>query len=228
MKNEAMNNRETREQEPIRTNWVVITGPPSSGKTTTLKDLMEKLQAQNYSQVEEQARKLIEEDKKRGVQRFGDRTYEINLNNRVLSERERIEASLPKDSSILMDRGTPDVVSYMRYYDQNEQAAIEASKKFRYAKVFYLEPLVSNEQDVTREENPEFAKWMHENLPKVYEELGYEIVRVPVFPYSERTYESEEEKRKDSLGQRSKFIMEKISEGLRPLRASGPEGGGRE
>lgn len=211
MNTETVDSNESKEPEPVETNWVVITGPPSSGKTTTIEDLMRKLESSGFTSVEEQARKLINEDRTKGIQRLGDREYEIALNNRVLSRRKKIEDTLSPISRVLMDRGTPDVVAYMRHYRQDEEEALRASAKFRYAKVFYLEPLVSYEQDRTRVEDPEFAKWMHENLPNVYKELEYEVVRVSIFPYGEGHYDSDEEKKKDSLDQRSRFIMEKMT-----------------
>lgn len=209
-----MNGEEIKEVEPIKTNWVVVTGPPSSGKTTTLDNLMGRLAVRGHSLIEEQARKLINEDKGKGLQRLGNRDYEIELNNRVLGRREEIERSLNPNSHIFMDRGTPDVVSYMRYYGQDDKEARELSRNVRYAIVFYLEPLIKYEQDTTRVEAVEFAKWMHENLPRVYKELGYDVVRVPVFPYGEKSYTSEDEKRKDSLDQRSRFIMARLRQGF--------------
>lgn len=212
MKNESFDNHEMKEQEPLKTNWVVVFGPPSSGKTTTFEDLAPQLKAHDFTPIPEVEREIIEKDQEKGIMRENTPEYAMMLEHRFLDARDKMERSLDPGSRIIMDRGIPEIIAYARYYKADETFAMPPAKRVKYKQVFYLEPLVSYEQDITRVENPEFAKWMHENLPRVYEELGYDIIRVPIFPYGEEEYESEDEKKKDSLAQRSRFIMEKMKE----------------
>lgn len=226
MKIEDMNHNEIKEQEPIKTNWVVIIGPPSSGKTTTFEHLAPQLKTQGFTPVPEVERAIIEEDQKKGIVRRNTPEYAMALEHRFLEARDQIERSLDPNTKVIMDRGLPDIIAYARFYKADESFAQGPAKRIKYRQIFYLEPLVNYEQDQTRVEDPEFAIWMHENLPKVYEELGYEIVRVPVSPYGQKSYESEEDKRKDSLDQRSRFIIDNISKEGPPSReASAGEGG---
>jgi len=204
---------EIKEQEPRQTNVVVLIGAPASGKSTQFEHLRPRLEHRGFVSVPEVERDIIEEDRKNGIERDSTPEGHLRLENRFLKARAALEKSLNSSSNILMDRGLPDIAAYLRYYKADESDALDAAKKVKYRQVFYLEPLLNYEKDTARIESPEFAKWMHENLPKVYEELGYEVVRVPVFPYEEReSYASEEEKAKDSINQRSKFILEKMKE----------------
>ena len=56
----------------------------------------------------------------------------------ILDEKLKIEASLPKDSTIFLDRGVPDSIAYFRFEGLNPGDPIKAGTLTRYKKVFFL------------------------------------------------------------------------------------------
>lgn len=186
------------EKESVKTNWVVITGGPSSGKTTTINDL----KARGFPIVLEAARQLEEEELKRGKSiveaRGGD---EIEFNHRVLDKKMENEDHLNPNDSIFLDRGIPDTIAYARYYKEDETYAKEASLKRRYKAVFVLDPLPKFEEGKGRIEDVKFTQKMGQLLPSIYMELGYEAIIVPVFS----------EDQGESVRLRSEFILSHLS-----------------
>ncbi|OGH21496.1 MAG: hypothetical protein A2958_01430 [Candidatus Levybacteria bacterium RIFCSPLOWO2_01_FULL_38_13] len=218
---EGTNRKETVsrvEKEPIKTSWVVITGAPSSGKTTTFDYLSSILKKQGFISPPEIERRIIEEDQRRGVGRENTPEYAMMLEHRFLAAREELERSLDPSSNLVMDRSLLEIIAYARYYKASEGFAVGPAKRFRYKQIFYLEPINSYEQDTTRVEDIKFAKWMHKNLPKLYEEFGYEVIRVPAMPVDEREVPDEKERVAKSVARRADFILNKL--GLEKEKAS--------
>src|SRR3989344_3790516 len=124
MKNESFDNHEMKEQEPIRTNWVVIIGPPSSGKTTTFEHLTPQLKTHGFTPIPEVEREIIEEDQKKGIVRENTPEYAMMLEHKFLEARKKMERSLDPNSRVIMDRGLPDIIAYARYYKADETFAM--------------------------------------------------------------------------------------------------------
>lgn len=163
--------------------WVVITGAPSSGKTSVIEDL----RARGYAVQDEVARDLIEECLRRGlsvedVRRDGGK----QLQRDILRLKMGREALLDPDECVFMDRGMPDSISYFRLAGLDVQAAVQASLKFRYAAVFIFDrlPLVS---DGIRSEDESVAQKIDGMLRADYKSLGYDPVSVPVMPVVARS-----------------------------------------
>lgn len=165
-----------------RTNWYVITGGPSSGKTTTV-DLLRK---RGYKTTIEHARHYLD------TQRANGRTIEeIRKNQRefqlgVLNMQLEQERSLSPDDIVFLDRALPDARAYYGFLNLPEERKLtEALKTVSYKKVFILDclPLVS---DYARSEDEAAQKKIHNLLIEVYESLPFPIVRVPTLAPEER------------------------------------------
>ena len=120
------------------TNWYVITGGPSSGKTTTV-DL---LRARGYRTAIEDARLYID------LQRLGGRTVEeirgrqVEFQRNVLAMQLAQEASLDRDELVFLDRAVPDSLVYYRFLGIEPDAALlDAIVRSRYRKVFVMDLL---------------------------------------------------------------------------------------
>jgi predicted ATPase len=165
------------------TNWVVITGAPSSGKTSVIDELAKR----GYPIQTEVARELIEEALRHGMTlaevRSADHVKE--LQEKILRFKLGRERALDKNTLVFTDRGTPDSIVYFRLAGLDVGVAIETSKIYRYRAVFMLDrlPLV---KDGVRTENDTQAEKIGAQILADYRALDYEPVAVPVMPIAER------------------------------------------
>jgi predicted ATPase len=182
------------------TRWVVITGAPSSGKTSVIEDL----RARGYAVQAEVARELIEECLRRGLsveemRKDGGK----RLQKDILRVKMARETALGPEACVFMDRGMPDSISYFRLAGLDVALAAQACRTFRYKAVFIFDrlPLV---RDGVRSEDENMAQEIDGMLRGDYASLGYEPVAVPVMP----------------VGARSDFILETLGLPLRPQLAA--------
>lgn len=160
--------------------WYVLTGGPSSGKTT----LLEKFKELGYYTVPESARILIDKYVARGMPAREFRRDEMEFQRKVLFMKLDAENRAPKDKIVFFDRGIPDSIAYYKLHnlDTNE---VEKVSKNRYKKIFFLEQLPFK-KDYARVEDGRTAKKLGELMLKAYKSLGYDVVFVPVIPVDER------------------------------------------
>lgn len=164
------------------TQWIVITGAPSSGKTSVI----EALTRRGYAVQGEVARELIEE-----CMRYGLSLRDIKadggkqLQEDILYIKTAREKKLPPSAPVFMDRGMPDSITYFRLAGLDTQEAVAACHRFRYAAVFLFDrlPLV---RDGIRSEDDSLAGAIDKMLEQDYADLGYTVVRVPVIPIEAR------------------------------------------
>lgn len=162
-------------------NWYVVTGGPSSGKTTLLKSLG-KL---GYYTVPEPARLIIDEHMARGITLQELRYDEAEWNRMVLQRSMQAEEGVPKDRTVFFDRAIPDNIAYHKLRGMSTEH-IEAVAKGRYRKVFFMEPLHFYEKDYSRTEDLEIANRLSRLLLDAYRNLGYPVIEVPPVSVEER------------------------------------------
>ena len=165
-----------------QTNWYVITGGPSSGKTTTVN----LLNSMDYKTTIEHARHYLD------TQRVNGRTVEEVRKNQeefqlgVLEMQIEQENSLKPDDLVFLDRAIPDSLAYYRFLNLKPHAKLlDALEKVAYKKIFILDrlPFV---KDYARTEDEYSQKKIHELLTEVYESLPFPVLHVPVLPETER------------------------------------------
>jgi len=168
--------------EHHKTNWYVVTGGPSSGKTTTVNILKER----GYKTTIEHARHYIDTQKVTGKTVEEIRSNQRAFQQGILDMQIEEERSLPPDDTVFLDRAIPDALAYYRFLhipeDEKLQKAIRGAI---YKKVFVLDPLPLV-KDYARIEDEEAQKAIHALLKEAYESLGFPIVSVPVLPPEER------------------------------------------
>ena len=163
-------------------NWYVITGGPSSGKSTViqlLKDL-------GYKTTHEVARHYID------LQRINGRSIdEIRANQRqfqhkVLNLQIDLERRLDPQELIFLDRGLPDELAYYQYFNlPPDEKLVEYLKTATYKKVFIMD-LLPLDKDYARTEDTEAQKALHQLIIDSYKARNEPIVMVPVLPPKER------------------------------------------
>lgn len=165
-----------------KNNWYVITGAPSSGKTTVL-ELMEK---KGYPVFYEWARIYIDQEMAKGKTLAQIRKNELAFQRKILKLKIDFEKNLDPKKQVFMERGIPDSDAYMKMCGVNEDAALKKSlKNCWYKKVFLLE-LIAYESDYARTESQEEAMLIDSLLEKSYTDLGMKVVRVPKLSVEDR------------------------------------------
>ena len=164
------------------TNWYVITGGTSSGKTTTVNLLKER----GYITTMEHARHYLDTQRLRGktIEEVRKQQKEFQLG--VLDMQIEQENQILPDVLVFLDRAIPDALAYYRFLNLPEDEKLtKALCNVSYKKVFILDclPLV---KDYARTEDEAAQKKIHVLLVEVYESLGFPIVQVPVLPQEEQ------------------------------------------
>lgn len=160
------------------TNWCVLTGGPSSGKTTAVR----LLQQRGYTTTIEHARHYIDLQRLGGHSVEEIRSRQREFQRGVVAMQIEQEASLDPDELVFLDRALPDSVAYYRFLGlQPEPELLAQVERASYRVVFLLDllPLVA---DYARTEDPVDQRRIHELLGEVYRELGHRVVRVPALP----------------------------------------------
>lgn len=165
-----------------KTNWYVITGGPSCGKTTIVNLLRER----GYNTTIEHARHFIYTQRIKGRTVEEVRKNQLEFQLGVLEMQIEQEASIPPDQLFFLDRALPDSLAY--YYFLNlepDKQLLGALQKVYYKKIFILDLLPLVNDSIRREDEPAQKK-IHQLINDVYSSLPFPIVHVPVLPPEER------------------------------------------
>ncbi|UJH91842.1 ATP-binding protein [Antarcticibacterium sp. 1MA-6-2] len=157
---------------------IVITDGPGTGKSSIVKHL----EQHGYPCLHEVSREITATAQKEGIsQLFLEKP--ILFSEKLLEARKNQyqQALLAQEPVIFFDRGLPDIVAYMDYFntDYPEKFTV-ACKESRYDDIFLLPPWKEIYQtDNERYETFEQAKLIHNFLKKAYITYGYSPIEVP-------------------------------------------------
>ena len=157
---------------------IVLTGGPSTGKTTLIEELIRR----NYTCMKEISRDITIKARAEGIdQLFLTKPLlfsELLLEGRI---NQFLEAEKSDREIIFFDRGIPDVHAYMNYVGIDyPKSYLLKSAFYTYNYIFLTPPweeiyITDNE----RYENFEQALAIHNHLERAYKKLGYNIIEVP-------------------------------------------------
>lgn len=163
-------------------NWYVITGGPSSGKTSVINEL----QNRGFKTVAESARHYLELQLVNGRDIQEIRLHQARVQHKVLNNQMENERNLDPHELTFLDRAMPDSMAYYQFLGINpDEKLIEALKTAHYKKVFVLDllPMVN---DAVRQEDLAAQKRIHSLIIEVYRNQGETIVMVPLMSIKER------------------------------------------
>lgn len=163
------------------TNWHVITGAPSCGKTT----LIDLLTDEGFRTVPEGARRHMEEEIARGRTIEEIRRDGAGLQRRIATVQLSIESGLHPIDVAFLDGAVPSSLAWYRVFGLDPNEVLGACFRRRYASVFVLDRL-RYRRDGMRFDDHRHAAFLDEWIPRDYRALGYEVVRVPVLAPAER------------------------------------------
>lgn len=176
----------------------MITGGPATGKTSVITGL----QQNGYHCFHEIIRDLTAKEKESGglgsldTNPINSVSNPLQFNRKLLQGRtdQFLESQSLSEKLIFFDRGIPDVIAYMRYYNQEILPDFfETMEQHKYNKVFLL-PMWKEifATDEERFENFDAALEIEDCLRQIYLDGGYEIIDVPF----------------DTVANRIRFILE--------------------
>jgi len=166
---------------PIETDWVIISGPPSSGKTTLLGLFEEAGENTVPDAVRAMINRVVASGRDAEEFRFSD-----DFQPMAIASMHGSEQSLDPDTRHFLEYGSPCNIAFHRTEDRPVPPELAASSvEFRYHAVFILDP-VGWQRDDERVENAEYQATVHGHMWEVYRELGYEPIRLPAVPPKQR------------------------------------------
>ena len=163
---------------------IVITGAPSTGKTS----LIHKLQQEGFICIPEISREIISQQ----IAIEGEALPWKNLaafSKQVAVLRKAQFINATKTSTHFFDRGLIDVVAYMNI-DKLEipEFISDFLNKNKYHSTVFITPIWEEifENDRERKENIEQAILIEKQLKKCYQSFGYDIIEIPKLSIEER------------------------------------------
>lgn len=181
----------------MKTERIVITGGPGSGKTALIKYLED----QGHQVMHEISREITLAAQREGID-------QLFLENPILFSDKLLEGRLKQfqegekcqTNTLFYDRGMPDVTAYMDFvnisYPENFS---KTCLTYKYDKIFLLPPWEEiYEQDNERYESYKHAVELFIFLKKTYENYGYKIWEVPF----------------GSIQERAEFIIAKVKDSV--------------
>jgi predicted ATPase len=165
----------------IQTKWAVITGPPSSGKTTLLNLFAEAGETTSADSTRQLITDVAASGRDAEEFRFAD-----DFQPRVLEAMLATERRLDPNEQVFLEYGLPCNIAFHRTESRPLTPGLaEAAVAHGYAYVFILDP-VGWENDAQRVEDAQYQAAVHRHMFDVYRELDYEPISLPAVSPQER------------------------------------------
>jgi predicted ATPase len=167
---------------PQQTNWCVITGGPSSGKSTVIRILKDL----GYKTTSEIARHYIDLQRINGRSTEEIRSNQRQFQHKILNLQIDLERRLDPQELIFLDRGLPDELAYYKFFGLPEdEKLLEYLDQKLYKKVFIME-LLPLDKDYARTEDVDSQIQLQKLIVETYKNRSEPYVMVPVLPPIER------------------------------------------
>ena len=164
--------------------YYIITGAPSTGKTSILNEL----RSRGYLCHEEIAREIIRENMDAGIDIFP--WNDMHKFSDLVLERMKVLVNTFDPNAIqFLDRSMVDLIGYMKFANQEAPAHYKREAlSVGYAKKVFFLPIWHEiyTQDAERKESLEEAEKIGKSLEETYISLGFELIHVPHGNVAER------------------------------------------
>jgi predicted ATPase len=165
--------------------FFVLTGGPSSGKST----LLDALQESGYARSLEAGRGIIQDQSAIGGRAlpWDDRVLFAEM--MLCWEMRSYHMAQQQSGPMLFDRGIPDVLGYLRLLGLPAPEHIrKAADSFRYHRRVFIAPPWPEifRQDRERKQDFDEALRTYDALVATYTAVGYDLVEIPRAPIDER------------------------------------------
>ena len=171
----------------------VLTGGPGSGKST----LIEALAAAGIATSPEVGRAIIREELASGGTALPWVDHLAFAEKMVVREVAAHRAALASGKTVVLDRGVPDVVGFLRASGLAVPAHIDAAaQRCRYNSRVFIAPWWAEifTTDAERKQTPDEARATHAVMVETYRAYGYTLVELP----------------RATVAMRAAFVMEHI------------------
>lgn len=163
-------------------NWYVITGAPSSGKTTIIK-LLEK---KGYKVLYEMARTYIDGELRKGKSLKTIRKDEADFQRKIFDLKIQYERKLNPKEITFLDRAIPDSIAYYELAKVPRDKYLDKVIKRTYYKKIFLFEKLEFEKDYARTESKKEADRLEKLLEKAYQNLSLPVIKVPKMTVKKR------------------------------------------
>jgi predicted ATPase len=164
---------------------IVITGGPSTGKSTLIGELSKR----KYTCLEEISREVILEARAQGIEHLF-LTSPLLFSEILLEKRtsQYKEATNTNSEIVFFDRGIIDIIAYLNFSNTPYEIDFDVVlKDTKYQHVFICPPWKEiHKTDNERYESFEQALEIHEHLLFTYKEKGYDPIEIPFGTPKER------------------------------------------
>lgn len=164
--------------------YYIITGAPSTGKTSILNQLRSK----GYICHKEIAREVIRENLDAGLDVFPWNNMH-QFSDMVLSRMQELVKTFDPNQVQFLDRSMVDLIGYMKFANQEVPPHyLKEALSVGYAKKVFFLPIWHDiyTQDEERKESIEEAEKIGNSLEETYASLGFELIHVPHVSIEER------------------------------------------
>lgn len=163
----------------------IVTGGPGAGKTT----LIDALSAAGVATSPEVGRAVIREQLATGGTALPWSNHLAFAQAMIARELSARDKALASGRTVVLDRGAPDVVGFLRLSGLAVTPVIDrAARTQRYNPRVFLAPfwpaIFAN--DTERRQTPEEAEASEAVMRATYERYGYEVVDLPRLPVEQR------------------------------------------
>lgn len=163
----------------------MITGGPGSGKTS----LVDALAAAGIATSPEVGRAIIKDELAAGGMALPWGDERLFAEKMVVREVAAHAAALARGQTVVLDRGVPDVVGFLRVSGCPVPAAIDAAARVhRYNACVFLAPFWADiyTHDPERRQSAERARATEAVMRDTYAGYGYRLIDLPRVPIGER------------------------------------------
>lgn len=159
-------------------NYFILTGAMGAGKSTILKNLRNL----GITCIDEPARQILAEQ--RGIIGDGVPDRDPKLFTDLLLSRSIYQFKQMENHKgpVIYDRGVPDNIGYANLFDLDKKSVTNAANQYRYNKRIFFLPAwkkiykTDDERKMTFDQALRFG----DDIRKIYEDLGYSIIDVPM------------------------------------------------